>query len=81
MCPPITGCSWFLHDRRNPTARMEGTDSRQCWPNTAAVLTGRASLLVLARREAPGDGCGAVVRRTTAALTSQELTPTTRLLR
>ncbi len=23
---PIKGCSWFLHDRRNPTARMETAD-------------------------------------------------------
>ena len=34
---------------------------------------------MLARREAPGDGCGVVVQRTTAALKSRESTPTTRL--
>jgi hypothetical protein len=32
---------------------------------------------MLARREAPGDGCGVVVHRTTAALTSQESRSTT----
>jgi hypothetical protein len=79
MCPPITGCSWFLHDRRNPTARVEDTDSSQRRPNTAAVVTGRASRFMLARREAPGDGCGVVVQRTTAALTSLDPTPTTAL--
>ena len=34
---------------------------------------------MLARREAPGDGSGVLVQRTTAALTSRESTPTTRL--
>jgi hypothetical protein len=58
---------------------MEGTDARQRRPNIAAVLTGRASRFVLARREAPGDGCDVVGQRTTGALTSQESTPTTRL--
>ena len=54
-------------------------DSTQRRPNTAALLTGRASRLMLAHREAPGDGCGVVVQRTTAALRSRESTPTTRL--
>ena len=34
---------------------------------------------MLARREAPGDGGGMLVQRTTAALKSRESTPTTRL--
>ena len=34
---------------------------------------------MLARREAPGDGGGVVVERTTAALKSRESTPTMRL--
>jgi hypothetical protein len=58
---------------------VEGTDSSQRRPNAAATLTGRASRSMLARREAPGDGGGVLVQRTTAALTSQESRPTTRL--
>ena len=54
-------------------------DSHQRRPNTAAALTGRASCFMLARREAPGDGGGVLVQRTTAALITQESTPTTRL--
>ena len=57
---------------------MEGTDSSQRRPNTAAAATGRASRFLLARREASGDGCGVVVQRTTAALRSPKSTPTTR---
>jgi hypothetical protein len=34
---------------------------------------------LLARREAPGDGCGVVVQRMTAALKSSKSTPTTKL--
>ncbi len=58
---------------------MEGTDSSQRWPNTAAAVTERARRFLLARREASGDGCGVIVQRTTAALRSLKSTPTTRL--
>jgi hypothetical protein len=34
---------------------------------------------MLARREAPGDGGGVFVHRTTAALKTRESTPTTKL--
>jgi hypothetical protein len=65
--------------QEEPDSPCGGHGSSQRRPNTAAVVTGRASRSMLARREAPGDGGGVLVQRTTAALTSQESTPTTRL--